>query len=353
MVTVEAEAGENLVQTLRGIKPDNIPEAVLNADRPIVLKGLVADWPAVKAAQAGKAAAITYMREHCKNQQVMVFKAAPEVKGRFFYNHDLSGFNFERSSASLDNMLTQFETLGDHKDDAACYIGSTSVDSCCPDFRKQNDLVLGSSIDANTHSAGPLVSVWMGNQTRIAAHFDSPNNIACVSAGRRRFTLFPPEQLVNLYVGPLDFTPAGQAISLVDFHKPDFERYPLFKDALKVAQVVELDAGDAIYIPSMWWHHVEALEAFNVLINYWWQAESSAKGARSAPMDAMIHALLSIKTLPIEQRRAWQVLFNHYIFEQQPDALAHIPDKAQGVLGDIDNATAKQLLAMLRRKLDK
>ena len=353
MVAINAEAGENRVQTLCGIKPNTIPDEVLNADRPIVLKGLVADWPAVKAAKAGKAAAIAYMREHCKDQQVMVFKAAPEVKGRFFYNDDLSGFNFERLSASFDAMLTQFETLGDNKDDAACYIGSTSVDSCCPDFRKQNDLLLGSPTDLNSNRTQPLVSVWMGNQTRIAAHFDSPNNIACVSAGRRRFTLFPPEQLANLYVGPLDFTPAGQAISLVDFHKPDFERYPRFKDALQVAQVVELEAGDAIYIPSMWWHHVEALDAFNVLINYWWQADTKTKSAKTAPMDAMVHALLSIKTLPVEQRRAWQVLFNHYIFEQQPDTLAHIPDKAQGVLGDIDNATAKQLVAMLRRKLDK
>ena len=356
MAAINAQASESQVQTLCGIKPDNIPDEVLNADRPIVLKGLVADWPAVKAAQAGKAAAIAYMREHCKNQQVMVFKAAAEARGRFFYNNDLSGFNFERLSASLDHMLSQFEALGDKEDDPACYIGSTSVDSCCPDFRKQNDLVLGSAASANNHGAGPLVSVWMGNQTRIAAHFDSPNNIACVTAGRRRFTLFAPEQLVNLYVGPLDFTPAGQAISLVDFHKPDFDRYPRFKEALKVAQVVELDAGDAIYIPSMWWHHVEALEAFNVLINYWWQAASVAdnhQGLKTAPMDTMIHALLGIKKLPIEQRRAWQGLFNHYIFEQTPDLLSHIPDKAQGVLGEIDDATAKQLLAMLRRKLDK
>ena len=331
---------------LSGVDANNLPAEVLNADKPIVLKGLVSHWPAVKAAQQGKAEAIAYMRslsQH-KQQQVMVFKGKPEIKGRFFYNNDLSGFNFDRSGASLDSMLTQFELLGESDTDPACYIGSTSVDSCCPSFREQNDI--------NLAGLDSLASVWMGNQTRIAAHFDSPNNIACVSAGRRRFTLFPPEQLANLYVGPVDFTPAGQAISLVDFHEPDFTRYPRFKDALQEAQVAELEAGDAIYIPSMWWHHVEALDAFNVLINYWWRSSPVIMGA---PMDTLVHALLSIKTLPAEQKRAWQTLFNYYVFEQEPDAdtLAHIPDKALGILGDIDDATAKQLWAMLRRKLDK
>ena len=90
-----------------------------------------------------------------------------------------------------------------------------------------------------------LASLWIGNRTRTAAHFDLPQNIACVISGRRRFTVFPIGQLPNLYVGPLDFTPAGQAISLVDFHAPDFERYPRFREALRHAQVAELEPGDA------------------------------------------------------------------------------------------------------------
>src|SRR5206468_367295 len=82
----------------------------------------------------------------------------------------------------------------------------------------------------------------------------------------RRFTLFPPEQLQNLYVGPLDFNPAGQAISLVDHAAPDLERFPRYAEALQHAQVAELEAGDAIFIPSMWWHAVEALAPFNALV---------------------------------------------------------------------------------------
>ena len=98
----------------------------------------------------------------------------------------------------------------------------------------------------------------------VAAHFDFNDNIACVAHGRRRFMLFPPEQLENLYVGPLEFTPQGVPISLVDVHNPDLARYPRFERAVAAAQVAELEAGDAIFIPYMWWHSVRSLEPFNI-----------------------------------------------------------------------------------------
>ncbi|MFX6149073.1 cupin-like domain-containing protein, partial [Acinetobacter baumannii] len=85
------------------------------------------------------------------------------------------------------------------------------------------------------------------------------------------FTLFPPDQFGNLYLGPLDNTPAGRAVSMVDFAEPDFAAHPRFREALAHAQVAELEPGDAIFIPSMWYHHVEGRSAFNVLINYWWR----------------------------------------------------------------------------------
>ena len=84
----------------------------------------------------------------------------------------------------------------------AVYVGSTTVETCLPGL-----------LDAQALAVAPpdaLASIWLGNRSRIAAHQDLPDNLACVVAGRRRFTVFPPEQLPNLYIGPLDFTPAGQ-----------------------------------------------------------------------------------------------------------------------------------------------
>ncbi len=61
-------------------------------------------------------------------------------------------------------------------------------------------------------------------------------------------------------------------MSLVQLHAPDFDRFPRFREALDAAVTAELEAGDAIYIPPLWWHHVQSLEPFNLLVNYWWHA---------------------------------------------------------------------------------
>ena len=106
-----------------------------------------------------------------------------------------------------------------------------------------------------------LISLWLGNRTRTAAHWDLPQNLACVVAGRRRFTLFPTEQLKNLYVGPLDFTLAGQPTSLVDIEHAGPRATPAFRrGAGGRARRAELGPGDALYIPSLWWHGVSSLD---------------------------------------------------------------------------------------------
>ena len=98
--------------------------------------------------------------------------------------------------------------------------------TCLPGFREDNDL------DFAERGVDAPPAIWIGNRTIASCHYDAPNNIACCVVGRRRFTLFPPEQIFNLYPGPLDPTPGGQAVSLVDFANPDFERYPRFREAL-------------------------------------------------------------------------------------------------------------------------
>jgi hypothetical protein len=202
-----------------------------------------------------------------------------------------------------------------------------------PDFARENVLALLPDTIGGR--------VWIGNRLTVQTHYDLTGNIACVVAGRRRFTLFPPGQLANLYVGPLEFTLAGTPVSMVQLDPPDFERYPRFRDALAQAQVAELEPGDAIYIPYMWWHHVETLTSFNVLVNYWWADTPRWMGS---PFEAMVHAMLAVRPLSPEHRAIWRSFFEHYVFEGPENSAAHLPPQIRGV----QSAPSAEIAAMMR-----
>ncbi|HEY4368901.1 MAG TPA: cupin-like domain-containing protein [Steroidobacteraceae bacterium] len=332
----------NNVRQVAGLDPQALPDEILKSTQPLVLKGLVANWPVARAGLESEQAADVYLRRFYRDATVNALLGTPDIGGRFFYNEDLSGFNFQPARVRLDTVLDE---IARHRHDAqppAIYVGSTTVDTCLPGFRTENDVALG--------ERQPLVSVWIGNRTRIAAHHDLPDNLACVVVGHRRFTLFPPQQLDNLYVGPLDFTPAGQAISLVDFAHPDFDRFPRFAEALQDAQVAELGPGDAMFIPSMWWHHIESLDSLNVLVNYWWR---QSPPFMDSPMNALMLAIMSVRDLPQEQREAWQNLFRHYVFEADENTSGHIPEQARRVLSPLDAQAARELRARLLKKLNR
>jgi len=321
-------------------QPDNIPDKVLNSAQPLILRGLVEQWPMVQAAKASAQQAVEYLGQFSTDEPLTVYRGGPEIEGRVFYNADLSGFNFDVARLPLAEVISELMQNMHQPQAPMLYVGSTMIDKWLPGFRAKNNIAL------DEHD--PLVSIWLGNQSRIAAHYDFASNIACCVAGRRRFTLFPPEQLDNLYVGPLDFTPAGQPISMVDFANPDFERFPKFREALKHAQVVELEPGDALLIPSMWWHHVESLEGFNVLINYWWRNSPSFMGA---PLNVLQHAMMGLRDLPPEQRAVWQHIFEHYVFDPKDENFEHIPERSRGVLNAMTEDSTNGIRSLLLNRL--
>lgn len=323
------------VETVTDVEFTAIAGLLAGRQTPLLFKDAVAHWPMVQAGRAGQLS--NYLARFDRALATVVFRGDVADRGRIFYNDNFDGFNYQRDQAGLLDTLRALEAPAgvDH----TCYVGSSSVDYYFPGLRAELPLGLD--------DRQALVSLWFGNQTRVAAHFDLPENLACVVAGRRRFTLFPPEQVHNLYVGPLDFTPAGQPISLVDFYAPDVERFPRYGEALAAASVADLSPGDVLYVPSMWWHQVESLAGVNALINFWWR---STPGWTGLPLDAMVHALLSIGSLPPAQRQAWGELFNHFVVNRE-QAREQIPAHRQGILADLDQRACQQLRAQLIKKL--
>lgn len=324
------------------VPADALPADLLQSSQPVVLRGLVQHWPLVKAALQSDREFCDYLRGFGGNAKVGLWRGEPDIEGRFFYNDDLTGFNYQRVVGNFGILLDELLAQSSNPKPPALYLGSTELEGSFPGLRKLNDLGLPAQ--------EPLVSLWLGNRARVSAHFDVPDNIACVVAGRRRFTLFSPEQVGNLYIGPLDLTPAGQPISLVDMANPDLVRFPRFTQALEHAQTAELMPGDAIFIPSQWWHAVEALEPVSALVNFWWR---QSPAHMDTPMNTLMLALLSLRDLPLAQRQAWRALFDHYIFDADDQTAAHVPPCAKGVLAPITQDQARHLRAVLLHRLNR
>ena len=330
------------IRIIEQVSPDQFREEIEPSQEPAVLKQLVADWPLVVRARQSDESALDYVGGFGRQTPVKAFVGDPAIDGRFFYSDDLRGFNFERRELTLGSLIDQL--LANRVEPAAdsIYAGAIPLRDKLGNLRTQNNL------DRFELADEQLVSLWMGSPGRTAPHWDLPQNIACVVAGRRRFLLFPPEQLANLYIGPLDFTLAGQPISLVDVAKPDFERFPKFREAMAAAQSADLEPGDAIFIPSMWFHQVESLCPIGMLVNFWWR---DAAAHMFSPLFTMLHALLSIRDLPKKEREHWQRMFAYYIFETEADPMAHIPPDARGFFGELTPEKIARLRATLLHSL--
>jgi hypothetical protein len=333
-------------RVITGVKADALPiEELIEEQQPAILKAAASDWPLVRKGLDSPAAAIAYLKMFDAGRPIVGYTGAPAINGRFFYNDDLTGLNFAAARVPLSQLL---DRIGDHLDDAAApsfYIGSTDLDQYLPGLRAEH------SIDHPTFAQHPpTVSIWIGNRTVASCHFDFSNNIACNMVGRRRFTLFPPDQVANLYPGPLEPTPGGQVVSMVDFAAPDFDRHPNFRHALDSAQVAELEPGDLLIYPAMWWHHVEALDPFNAMINLWWNA---VPAFIDSPMTTLLHGMLSLRDRPEGEKQAWRALFEHYVFGPPDQAARHLPEHIQGALAPMDDVRARRLRADLLRRMNR
>jgi hypothetical protein len=297
---------------------------IATANEPVVIRGLVSNWPFVAAARESNEAAVRYLTKLHNGVPVNVMTGPAGIEGRLFYMEGYRSLNFKSLEAPFAQAMERMLREAALPTNATVYVGCASASKHWPAFSADNPLPL---LEADV-----VPNLWIGTRAIVGPHNDAPDNLACVVLGRRRFRLFPPEQFANLYIGPLEFNPAGRPVSFVSVNDPDFDAYPRYRAALAASREALLGPGDAIYIPSFWWHSVESIGDFNILANYWWSLPGDSGRMAEA---AMMTALMAFSRLAPRQQQAWRAVFDHLVFRTQGDPLAHIPPDARGWLGEL------------------
>jgi len=325
---------------------EQFQQRVLSTYQPVVMRGLVRDWPLVAACRQGLEPGLRYLAGFDVGASVDALLSRPDALRAFSYAPELEGFNFLRDKRPLASILEQLWRYSHFAEPPCLAAQSAPVREVLPGLERANvNPLLGPEIAPR---------LWIGNRVTVPAHFDSSQNIACVAAGRRRFTLLPPQAAPDLYLGPPDYAPTSAPMTVAALHAPDFERFPRLRQAQAQAWVAELEPGDAIYMPPLWFHQVESLDPqLNMLVNYWWRPEPAPGRVDDAQQAALRLCMLAFRHLPEGEREGWRALLNHYVFDTRAADLAHIPPARRGLFGDIaadqDSAYRADIVDRLKR----
>jgi hypothetical protein len=121
---------------------------------------------------------------------------------------------------------------------------------------------------------------WMGPPTATSPlHFDPLDNLLTQVAGTKRVVLVDPREahLESLYTGlsygqqeNTSAVPVGDLLRDEDGVTGALQDYPQFAKAWAIRQEGKLEAGDALFIPSKWWHYLDSL-SFTISVNVWWR----------------------------------------------------------------------------------
>ncbi|MBV8805587.1 MAG: cupin-like domain-containing protein [Sinobacteraceae bacterium] len=327
----------------RDLEPARFQEEVVPGCQPAVIRGLVADWPVVHAARRSPRTLQGYLRAFDSDGRIETYFGDPAIAGKYYYSPGLAGFNFERRTVKFLEAVEAIVEAVDRPGSKSVYVGSVPTREYLPGFAAGNPMPL----------LAPETSprLWLGTASNVSSHYDTFDNLACVIAGQRRFTLYAPELIGKLYVGPIDNTMAGQPVSLAaSAPVGSAEEFPLFEEVRGQALTAELMPGDALYLPKLWWHQVESVAPFNGLVNYWWDAFSAGP---DAPYAALLLSMITIAERPAAERQAWKAFFDHYAFRSNGHPLAHLPPEKHGLLGPLkpDNYSKlrARILHLLRR----
>lgn len=327
------------IEECQNVTADILHNEIVPKHQPVILRGLVSNWEIVKTANQSTSSLFDYLKSDIRpnREEVESYEADTSIAGRYFFAGSSEQYNFTRHYETFISALERIQKRVENRSEGViAYTGAVDTSWHLKSFEKRNPLPFWnqpSNTKSNWNDQSKIIPrIWLGNPSTISTHYDELDNIACVVSGTRTFTLFPTEQIRNLYVSPFDLTIAGVPVSLVNVDNPDFNAHPRYKEALEKAYVAKLEPGDALYLPSLWWHNVKAEGDLCALVNYWWSAHPVRA---ESPMETLLHALYSLSHLKPAERKCWQEIFNFLVFKDHGEPMAHLPEHERGIFRDM------------------
>lgn len=213
--------------------------------RPMVVRGGVKDWAAVNRWT------FDYMRQKAGQSVVPV-----EVGGTYL---DAS---MEKIDMPFASFLDYLESAGDAvpPPNHMAYVAQAPLPALTKDTV---DMILP-SICKSGHEDIYATMMWIGPSGTVSPlHRDPYHNAYAQVRGSKRIQLYHPRYEKVMYARGPPQTNSSQ----VNAEAPDMSKFPLFPVAAK--ETVELKAGDMLYIPCRWWHHVRSVES-SINVSVWW-----------------------------------------------------------------------------------
>src|SRR5688572_16737046 len=128
------------IREWEGVDARTFREEVVARYEPAVLRGVVAEWPAVRAARDSPATFCTYLAQRDSGAPVDTLRTPPSAKGRIFYNEAMNGFNYDHEKVPLTQVIERIVKYAAMANPPAVAAQSALLADCAPAFASENPL---------------------------------------------------------------------------------------------------------------------------------------------------------------------------------------------------------------------
>jgi hypothetical protein len=235
------------IERRSGLSSEEFVERYYAANRPVILTGEMADWPALARWTP------EYLKTAVGNRPIE-FQGERTLDRRFEMNKDA-----HRREAPFDAFIDQIQRPGAGND---AYLTAYNSDRNGEALSVlHNDLgFLDKFLDR--HAAAPYGMMWIGPAGTVTSlHHDLTNNFIAQIVGRKRIKLAPASEVGKIYNSQHVFS----EISDLEDSDIDPARYPRLT-GLRCYDVL-LGPGEILFMPLGWWHQVKSLD-FSVTVTF-------------------------------------------------------------------------------------